>query len=115
MGVENGTGVSPFILVCDKYYSAINIIEQHLVPTSPVSGPIFMQDNAPYHIAINAENTKNLDLNPIENLWKIISDMAGEKKLTIELRNYKRTRTKSCRHRSGEMIKSHNLYKSYIS
>jgi transposase len=148
-GVFSAAGVGPLVRLHGSVNSAIYkaLLEEHLLPhlkrkkpRSKQQQPIFMQDNAPCHkskIVMNFLEAKKIDvmkwpaqspdLNPIENLWKILGDKISENKCKTldELWNvlqdewYKITPTlcqkliNSCNNRCMEVIKSKGLYTSY--
>ncbi len=120
-----------------------NLLRQHVVPplrSSTNQPAIFMLDNAPCHTAkrvrqfLETENMEIMkwpaqspDLNPIENLWKILTDKVMAKKPTTVTELWKRLEEEwtkitpeqcerlvmSCGHRCPEVIQNNSLYTSY--
>ena len=93
-GMMSAAGVGPIVRVQgtlnSDYYK--RLLAQHVVPVfqqTSVSRPVFMQDNAPCHKVrtvmgfLQQENitvmdwpAQSPDLNPIENVWKMIGERA---------------------------------------
>ena len=94
-GIMSASGVGPMIRIHGTVNSEVykRILSLHATPClQTVSSAIFMQDNAPCHkskrvmdflrqkdITVMEWPAQSPDLNPIENLWKIIGDRAAEK------------------------------------
>jgi len=106
-GMISGNGVGPLIRLHGKVNAYVykELLKQHVIPAlkhSDNNQPILMQDNAPCHKAkmvMGYFKEKNIsllnwppqspDLNPIENVWKIIGErsMAQNPKNLEELWN----------------------------
>lgn len=94
-GMMSSAGVGPLIRIQGTVNAEVykQILIQHAIPTlQTVPNSMFMQDNAPCHKAkkimdfLNGESisvmdwpAQSPDLNPIENLWKVMGEKAMEK------------------------------------
>ena len=144
-GMFSAAGVGPLIQLHGRVNANVyqNLLRQHVVPplrSSPNQPAIFMQDNAPCHTAkrvkqfLETENIEIMkwpaqspDLNPIENLWKILGDKVMAKKPTTVTELWKRLEEEwtkvtpeqcerlvmSCGRRCAEVIQNNGLYTSY--
>lgn len=144
-GMFSAAGVGPLIQLHGRVNANVykNLLQQHMVPflrSSPNQPAVFMQDNAPCHTAkqvkqfLETENIEIMkwpaqspDLNPIENLWKILGDKVMAKKPTTVTELWKRLEEEwtkitpeqcerlvmSCGRRCAEVIQSKGLYTSY--
>lgn len=99
-GMFSTAGVGPLIQLHGRVNANVyqNFLRQHAVlilRSSPNQPAIFMQDNAPCHTTkwvkqfLETENIEIMkwaaqshDVNPIENLWKILGDKVMAKKPT---------------------------------
>ena len=141
----SAAGVGPLIQLHGRVNASVyqNLLQQHVVPSlrSSLNQPAsFMQDNAPCHTAkwvkqfLETENTETMkwpaqspDVNPIENLWKILGGKVMAKKPITVTELWKRLQEEwtkitpeqcerlvmSCGHRCAEVIQSNDLYTSY--
>ncbi|KAI5085750.1 hypothetical protein C0J45_24213, partial [Silurus meridionalis] len=141
----SAAGVGPLIQLLGRVNANIyqNLLQQHMVPSlrsSPSQPAVFMQDNAPCHTAkqvkhfLKPENIEIMtwsaqspDLNPVENLWKILGDKVMAKKPTTVSELWRRLEEEwtiitpeqcerlvlFCGRRCAEVIQSRGLYTSY--
>lgn len=144
-GMMSAAGCGPLIRVhgtvnAEKYKQ---ILEQYAIPhlrSSPLQPSVFMQDNAPCHTAkkvksfLDDENIEVMnwppqspDLNPIENIWKIIGERAmrqnpkNQEELWKSLKkewdkitpSFCKKLIDSCGKRCQEVINSKGLFTKY--
>lgn len=144
-GMFSAAGVGPLVQLHGRVNANVyqNLLQQHMVPylrSSPNQPAVFMQDNAPCHTAKRVKNflegenielmawpAQSPDLNPIENLWKILGDKVMVKKPTTITELWRRLEEEwtkitpeqcerlvlSCGRRCAEVIHSRGLYTSY--
>ena len=140
----SAAGVGPLVQLHGRVNANVyvNLLLQYIIPSlelSPNQPLIFMQDNAPCHTAkwvkqfVEAKKietmkwpAKSPDLNPKENLWKILGDKVMAKKPNTVIKLWKRLQEEwteikpeqcekllmSCGHRCAQVIKSKGLYAS---
>lgn len=144
-GMFSSEGVGPLVRIIGTVNANVylNLVQQHVIPplrASPNQPAIFMQDNAPCHTAKRVKDyfeqedvevmkwpAQSPDLNPIENLWKIIGDKVRERqpstvtdlwtkieqewnKITPE---FCKKLVRSCGRRCAEVIKNKGFNTSY--
>ena len=144
-GSISAEGTGPLVLLHGKVNSGVykNVLRQYAIPYMQACNaqpPIFMQDNAPCHKAkcvteyLKRENIKVMDwpaqspdLNPIENIWKIVGEKARSRnpKNLEELWTYLKQEWHSidrdfcgkiifsCSKRCQDVIKNKGLFTKY--
>lgn len=144
-GIISAAGTGPLVRLHGNITGEVykQIIQQHALPyltSSEVQRPIFMQDNAPCHTCkkvksfIAEENidvmdwpAQSPDLNPIENIWKLIGERAQQKNprnqdelwksLKFEWNaitpSFCRKLINSCSKRCQEVINNRGLFTKY--
>ena len=97
LGIISAVGTGHLVKLHSKINSTVykEILKKHVVPNlrTAINQPaVFMQDNAPCHIAKSVKTflsekdvtvmewpAQSPDMNPIENVWKLLNERAKEK------------------------------------
>ena len=144
-GTISDPGAGSLIRLHGKFNTAVyeEILKKHIVPTlrTAINQPtVFMKDNALCHTANSVRTflsegdvtviewpAQKLDMNPIEDIWKLLNERAKEKNpINVEelWTNVKRkwekisvdecnTSIRSCRKRCQAVIESKGLHIKY--
>ena len=144
-GIISAAGTSPLVRLRGRINGKVyrQILRQHALPylrNAGIKNPIFMQNNAPCHtykkiksffigekVEVMEWPAQSLDLNPIENVWKIIGERARRKNprnqeelwREIELEwkaitpSYCSQLISSCSKRCQEVINNKGLFTKY--